>query len=82
MAGTTTSAGYRRRYTQYCAFKHCNRYRRDGDVFCGPDYFALPKPMQHALYRDGDELDEAIEAAKQWLEDKWNNALIVKEEGP
>lgn len=77
------TSGYRVRYTEKCAFTRCNSYRRDGDVFCGPHYFSLPDHIKHGLWsKDHKQFGEAIAAAKQWLQDKVDNALIVKEEGP
>lgn len=73
----------RPKYVRSCAFEYCSRSVVRGDIFCHPDYFALPENLRHALWVfTQPQLDEAIENAKKWLSDKWHNRLVTSEEGP
>jgi hypothetical protein len=71
------------RYNEKCLFVHCDAWRRQGDVFCGPHYYSLPVHVRNGLWsKDVRVHAAAVRAAINFLQDKRDNALIVKEEGP
>lgn len=72
-----------RRFNKKCSFIECESWMREGDIFCYPHYHSLPRELQLRLWsKDPRTLSLAIREAKQWLQDKMDNALIVQEEGP
>lgn len=49
----------------------CGRKKGSGKTFCQKHYYALPKPMQSALYqRFGEGYEEAYTAARKWLKEQ------------
>lgn len=78
-----TAEGRKLRYNKACRFTYCDRWAREDAIFCSADYKALPKHVQNKLWsQDPDILKQGIEEAEKYLEDKRNNALVTREEGP
>lgn len=69
------------RFNKICAFADCDSWT--ASIFCKPHYMSLPQHIRYGLWsEDRDVIAATLKAAKQWLADKRDNALIVKEEGP
>jgi hypothetical protein len=78
----TGPAKPRPKFNRRCAWlEDCNSWT--ASIFCKPHYMSLPTHIRHALWSsDPHVIRQAIKDAVQFLDDKRDNALIVKEEGP
>lgn len=70
------------KFNRRCAWAgECDSWT--ASIFCKPHYMSLPTHIRYGLWSDDPrKIREAIKAAIQFLEDKRDNALIAKEEGP
>lgn len=69
------------KFNRRCWWEDCDSWT--ATIFCKPHYVSLPAYIRNDLWSsDTRKVRDTIKSAVQFLNDKRDNALIVREEGP